>query len=655
MDSLNSEKYVIQDARLETIDEAVKLWLDNLNISVSKNDGFEPVPIFWQTAERAFQSKIDGMRAEDGRIRYPIIYFFRNGNFKKSADMRTSYYADVFPEKDEKGGIVSFSRRINQEKTNIFEGNKLAKTGASFIRKKKSKTIVETLSVPVPVSIEAVYKISVKCDKIQHMNTIMSKFITQGNNSVNFPIFAKNGNMYECWLEGDQADIKEWAEEEDRGFEASMELKVLGYIYNAEKNEERPTIAVRENVVDVKVPRERSSLHEEIRYPSFTTPYTDPVPVPPVPIEPTFTAYNDVIAYLTSETSIFERAIPLYEVGFAGDNSRIVAHYRWDDQTPPAIVKIQSDRQFSTYDEVAAYLTLRGNTFKKPIPLYKKGYEGNDNWIIANFKWSNDAVPVIVPAGEILFSMVTDGGYGIVASNVDGTTITLTAGHTLPASFKAMVWTKSTATERQYNVSATVVGNTLTLASTTGIVAGDVIYALNRSEFTVGNSTRNISLNIGDIVFFTGTGLSVIGMPEINFLPVCKKDKLGSMSASILSGYSIPNASDYVGVGWKLGTEYILGGVCRYNVNMLEYNCIRTGGINFVVGTINGSGASNLVREFTISHLVALSWYRQTFVSNCVISSGGQVALNMAGTAFWDAKVALGANGGAIFSSIIAF
>ena len=45
--------------------------------------------------------------------------------------------------------------------------------------------------------------------------------------------------------------------EEERKFETVINLKILGYLLGAGKNEKRPKIAIRENAVEVRIPRER--------------------------------------------------------------------------------------------------------------------------------------------------------------------------------------------------------------------------------------------------------------------------------------------------------------------------------------------------------------------------------------------------------------
>ena len=175
------------------------------------------------------------------------------------------------------------------------------------------------------------------------------------------------------------------------------------------------------------------------------------------------------------------------------------------------VVAVQAiEPEYSTFDEVYAYLEAQGATFKKSIPLYKMGFEGDNTKIIGS--WGYNSLGYIVPTTEIDFSLVTDGGFGIVSAVVDGRKLTLTNGHTVPCRkpYNVRVVQFSTGDEI-YNGTATCMGNTLTLTSTTGIAETDLVYVDGRSEFTIGNNTRNIQLQTGAIVMFNNGVMKVGG------------------------------------------------------------------------------------------------------------------------------------------------
>lgn len=254
--------YKIQNSSLETIDEAVYNWLKDKNIQVETAQGFVNIPIFWQSAERSYQVKsADGLRDENGAIILPIIYI-NNVSHKKNAQLRTAYYANLYPQNDEKGGTVTYTRVIQQDKTSNFKQADVHRLGPNFVRRKNKKTVYQVISAPMPISLETMYKISIKTDKYQHINTIKSAIIKDGYNNEVFIIKSNNDNRYEAWLSDYPTKIDDFFDEKERIFEINLDLKVLGYIYTAEKNEEQQEVTVRENVVDIKIPRERSSLSE---------------------------------------------------------------------------------------------------------------------------------------------------------------------------------------------------------------------------------------------------------------------------------------------------------------------------------------------------------------------------------------------------------
>ncbi len=95
------------------------------------------------------------------------------------------------------------------------------------------------------------------------MNELISPFATspvpRGINSV----FIEEGDhYYEAFIEGDFAidnNISNLSEEE-RKFQTKITMKVMGYIVGEDKNQIKPRVVVRENAVEVKIPRERVIL-----------------------------------------------------------------------------------------------------------------------------------------------------------------------------------------------------------------------------------------------------------------------------------------------------------------------------------------------------------------------------------------------------------
>ena len=51
--------------------------------------------------------------------------------------------------------------------------------------------------------------------------------------------------------------------EEERKFQTTINLKIMGYLLGGGKNDNRPKISIRENAVEVRIPRERVVMGDE--------------------------------------------------------------------------------------------------------------------------------------------------------------------------------------------------------------------------------------------------------------------------------------------------------------------------------------------------------------------------------------------------------
>ena len=52
--------------------------------------------------------------------------------------------------------------------------------------------------------------------------------------------------------------------EESRIYHTTLQLKVLGHLVGADKNQESPKVVIRETAIDVKKPRERTIMGDEL-------------------------------------------------------------------------------------------------------------------------------------------------------------------------------------------------------------------------------------------------------------------------------------------------------------------------------------------------------------------------------------------------------
>tara|TARA_R100000008_G_scaffold64521_1_gene41590 strand:+ start:165 stop:1001 length:837 start_codon:yes stop_codon:yes gene_type:complete len=252
----------IRPSTIENIDLAVFEFIDeNLNMSSDTNEGFKKVPVIWAGAERANQVKRNkDLRDDQGVLILPITTLERT-SITKNLDRKGTYYGNV----GQGEGIV-ISRTIKQDKTaNFLNADSQKKTtGGSghgqinFPTKQENKKIVyETVSAPLPVYIDVIYKLSIRTEYQEQMNKLMTPFITRPH-GLNLIALIRNDHYYEMFI-GDTYNLNNniaSMNEEERTYVTDIELKVLGYLMGEEDNQKNPKIVKRENAVEVKLPRE---------------------------------------------------------------------------------------------------------------------------------------------------------------------------------------------------------------------------------------------------------------------------------------------------------------------------------------------------------------------------------------------------------------
>ena len=254
---------------LETIDYSIYDYMnENINFHVTTNKGFEKVPVIWVASERSYQIKNKKeLRDDEGTIILPMITIER-ASVVKDLSTRGAYYGDQFINRDEKGGGLVIGRRIQQKKTSEFNNADLVRkyptsepaSGPKFIRRSdKRKVVYETISIPPIVYVDVTYKIVLRTEYQQQMNELVQVFATRPG-TINSLMFKKDNHRYEAFVQGNftQANNIASMDNEERRFETSIEIKVLGYLIGEGDNEDRPEISIRENAVEVKIPRERA-------------------------------------------------------------------------------------------------------------------------------------------------------------------------------------------------------------------------------------------------------------------------------------------------------------------------------------------------------------------------------------------------------------
>ena len=157
------------------------------------------------------------------------------------------------------------ARRIQQDKTrNVANADSNRRFRQQNFPFNNKKVVYETLTMPVPTYVVANYVVTVHTEYQQQMNEIFTPFITTTGQINNFFIH-RDGHKFEGFIENDftlDNNLSNLGEEE-RKFQTTINLKILGYLLGGGKNDNRPKISIRENAVEVRIPRERVIMGDE--------------------------------------------------------------------------------------------------------------------------------------------------------------------------------------------------------------------------------------------------------------------------------------------------------------------------------------------------------------------------------------------------------
>jgi hypothetical protein len=254
------KEFPIVPSTLESIDEALFGYIDDLDLKATTNKGWKKTPIIWTSAERSYQIKNDkDIRDGVGSLILPLITVERT-SVVKDMSKKGVFWGNI--DRNKEGGSISFSRRINQDKTSNFanaDSYRLNKQ-LNFPRENK-KVVYETISMPMPTYIEISYMISLRTEYQQQMNELMTPFVTK-TGAINYFVMRPNGHFYEGFIQGNfmAGNNLSALGEEERKYETKIDIKVLGYLLGEGKNQETPKMVITENAVEVKMPREKVIL-----------------------------------------------------------------------------------------------------------------------------------------------------------------------------------------------------------------------------------------------------------------------------------------------------------------------------------------------------------------------------------------------------------
>jgi hypothetical protein len=261
----NQEQLVLKESNQETVDYAVLQWVDEtLNIHTETNSGFKKVPVIWLTSERAHQIKTNRelRQSDSDSLIFPLISIKKDTMERADAGNRP-IPGNVFRKKqngvDREMNQFYIGKKVLQEKTRNFAratNLRINNEDENFPTPKNQRVVYKRYYVPLPIYYNFNYSINIRSDYQSQLNQMLQYLAVYSNNINNFMIYSRN-HRYEAFLDGMTLDdnISNLAEEEKR-YEATVKLRVLGYITGRGVNDNIGDYSVVENQVKIRFPRE---------------------------------------------------------------------------------------------------------------------------------------------------------------------------------------------------------------------------------------------------------------------------------------------------------------------------------------------------------------------------------------------------------------
>ena len=253
---------------IESIDYAITSWLkEDLDLSARTNEGFTKVPVLWQAPERSYQIKHEkSLRDDGGALKLPIVSITRT-SITKDPTRKGSFQANLYSHnKDGRTGRIVIAKKIVQDKTRNFAvaasmRKIVGEPGQAYYPRVNQKVVIQSLSIPIPVYVNLEYKIILKSEYQEQMNSLVAPFIAR-TGQINAFTLKRNGHLYEAFINQDfaQTNNVDDLQEEMRMYTTEVGIRVLGYLIGEGVNDDRPIVRVDENTVEVTFPREVSPV-----------------------------------------------------------------------------------------------------------------------------------------------------------------------------------------------------------------------------------------------------------------------------------------------------------------------------------------------------------------------------------------------------------
>jgi hypothetical protein len=253
---------------IESIDYAITSWLKNdLDLSARTNEGFTKIPVLWQAPERAYQIKHEkSLRDDGGALKLPIVSITRT-SITKDPTRKGSFQANLYSHnKDGRTGRIVIAKKIVQDKTRNFAvaasmRKIVGEPGQAYYPRVNQKVVIQSLSIPIPVYVNLEYKIILKSEYQEQMNSLVAPFIAR-TGQINAFTLKRNGHLYEAFINQDfaQTNNVDDLQEDMRMYTTEIGIRVLGYLIGEGVNDDRPIVRLDENTVEVTFPREVSPV-----------------------------------------------------------------------------------------------------------------------------------------------------------------------------------------------------------------------------------------------------------------------------------------------------------------------------------------------------------------------------------------------------------
>ena len=264
------KEFSIVASSFEDIDLSLYNFVNNtLNLHTKTNKGMEKVPIIWVGSERAFQIKNNrDYRDSVGKLRLPLISIER-ASIEKDKSFKGNIQAHVPVDNDVRQyrqGAFKLVSKLNQEKTRNFQAAEAKrKKGQSYFPHDSKKYVYDEFYIPLPVYVKVMYNVVLRTEYQQQMNDLVMPFISRPG-QLNHFVLKDDGKMYEAFIDSyDTSNNLSALGQDERKFETKVSIRVLGYITgDGDANQETPKVIKKETIVEIKLPRERVMLEDEI-------------------------------------------------------------------------------------------------------------------------------------------------------------------------------------------------------------------------------------------------------------------------------------------------------------------------------------------------------------------------------------------------------